>query len=136
MKRRISAPEAILAGLVVAHLGVSLVHGYAHSSASVPLSAGQMVFVFGVILVGPVLGLIVHRFALPRAGAWVIAVSLGGALVFGLANHFLIAGADHVSHVAAPWRPLFGITAALLVVTEAFGSIAAVWCAATARRMR
>lgn len=136
MKRRITTPEAVLAATVLVHLGVSLVHGFAHSRASVALSAAQMLFVFGIILVGPVLGLVVQRVALPRAGSWVIAVTLAGALIFGLANHFLIAGADHVSHVAGPWRALFGTTAALLVATEAFGSAAAVWCATTIRRAR
>ena len=135
MKHRVSAPEATAAALVVLHLGVSLAHGFTHSRARVELSSGQMLFVFGVILVGPVLGLLIQRLALPRAGAWVIALTLSGALVFGLANHFLITGIDHVSHVAPPWRALFGATAALLVATEALGSAAAVWCATTLRRV-
>lgn len=47
----------------------------------------------------------------------------------GLGNHFLILGADHVSHVPGPWAMLFGVTAALLVATEFLGSAVAVWCA-------
>ena len=31
-----------------------------------------------------------------------------------LINHFIIAGPDHVAHVAAEWRALFGVTAVLL----------------------
>lgn len=129
MKQRISRREAILATAVLVHLGVTLVHGFAHTRANVLLSANSMLFVFGVIIVGPILGLIVQRVLFPRAGAWVIAATLGGALAFGLVNHFLIPGADHVMHVAEPWRRLFGVTAALLVATEAFGSAFAVWCA-------
>ena len=52
------------------------------------------------------------------AGGWIVAASLGGALVFGLINHFIIAGPDHVAHVAAEWRTLFGVTAALLFVPK------------------
>jgi hypothetical protein len=92
-----------------------------------------MLFVFTVILAGPICGLIVQRLMLPRGGAWVIAATLAAALVFGLTNHFLIPGVDHVSHVAEPWRMLFGVTAALLVATELFGSAVAVWCATKVR---
>jgi hypothetical protein len=45
-----------------------------------------------------------------------------GALLFGLLNHFVLAGADHVAHVARQWQPLFTTTAVLLAVIEAFGS--------------
>lgn len=107
-------------------------HGFAHSRANVPLSPAAMLFVVVVILVGPILGLIVQRLMLPRGGAFMIAAMLGGALAFGVANHFLIAGVDHVSHVAEPWRDLFAVTAVLLVVTEAFGSALAAWCAVRA----
>ena len=116
----------MLAAAVLVHLGVTLVHGAAHSRAPVVLSAGSMLFVVAVILIGPLLGLAVHAFWRPRAGAWIVAATLAGALVFGLVNHFLIPGADHVSQVPGPWRPLFEITAVLLVVTEAAGSALAV----------
>src|SRR5574338_565462 len=83
-----------------------------------------------------VLGLGMQRFGLPRAGAWIVATTLAGALVFGLANHFLIAGTDHVSHVSGPWARLFATTAAFLVVTELSGVMAALWCAlGTPRRV-
>jgi hypothetical protein len=133
MKQRIPPREAALAAIVLLHLAVSMVHGMAHSRANVLLSSGSMLFVFGVILIGPVLGLIVQRLARPRSGAWVIAATLAGALAFGLANHFLIQGADHVTHVPGPWRVLFGSTAALLAATEGLGSALAVWCATSVR---
>ena len=64
-----------------------------------------------------------------RAGAWIVAASMAGALVFGLVNHFIVDGSDHVTHVAAEWRSLFGVTAALLVVSEAAGVAIGVWAA-------
>jgi hypothetical protein len=69
------------------------------------------------------------RWPCDRTGAWIVAASMSGALVFGLVNHFVIGGSDHVMHVAAEWRMLFGVTAALLVVSEAIGAGAGIWCA-------
>lgn len=134
MRQRITTLEAVLAAAVVIHLGISLLHGSAHARANVNLSPSSMTFVVAVILIGPVLGLIVQRAGLPRAGAWAVAATMAGALVFGLVNHFLLPGADHVSQVTAPWQVLFGVTAALLVFSEAFGSAVAVRCAILAGR--
>jgi hypothetical protein len=130
---RIPKREIVLALLVILHLGVSLVHGFAHDGAHVGLSPAQMRFVITVILAGPVLGLLVQRLALPRAGAWLIAATMAAALAFGVWNHFLIPGADHVTSVVSEWRVLFGATAVLLAVTEALGAGVAAWCALTAR---
>jgi hypothetical protein len=133
MKRCISAIETVLAAVVLFHLGVSAVHGQVHSRAKVMLSTVSMLFVLIVILIGPIVGLILQRTISPRGGAIVIAVTLAGAFFFGLANHFLIHGDDNVTHVVDSARALFGITAALLLVTEFFGSALAIWCAARLR---
>jgi len=117
-----------LAAVVLLHLAINVLHGRAHSGAQVPLSHAAALFVYVVILAGPLLGLAVSRWR-PIAGAWIVAASLGGALVFGLINHFIVAGPDHVGHVAAEWRTLFGVTAALLLATEGAGAAIGVWCA-------
>jgi hypothetical protein len=114
-----------LTAVVLIHLVISVVHGAAHSGASVSLTPAQTMFVYIVILAGPLVGLGVARWR-PQFGAWLVACSMAGALLFGLINHFIIAGADHVSHVAAAWRGLFGTTAALLAVCEAAGTAIAV----------
>ena len=113
-----------LAAVVLVHLAINIAHGRAHTGAQVPLPLAGALFVYIVILAGPLVGLAVSRWR-PRAGAWIVAASMGGALVFGLINHFIIDGPDHVAHVAAEWRPLFGVTAALLVVCEAAGAASA-----------
>ncbi len=130
MKRRISAIEAVLATDVIIHLVVNVVHGVVHTRARVMISPVAMLFVLTVILIGPIAGLILQRTIQPRGGAIIIAVTMAGAFFFGLANHFLIHGDDNISHVAAAERALFGITAALLLVTEFFGSTLAFWWAA------
>jgi hypothetical protein len=118
----------VLAAVVLTHLGINVVHGSAHTGAVVPLSVFGTLFVYSVILAAPLVGLVLWRWR-PRLGGWLVAASMGAALVFGLVNHFVIAGSDHVSHVAADWRLLFGVTAVLLVVCEAVGAVVGVWAA-------
>jgi hypothetical protein len=48
---------------------------------------------------------------------------MAASLLFGLINHFIIAGPDRVDHVVAHAQTLFEVTAVLLVLTEAAGSV-------------
>jgi hypothetical protein len=122
-----------LAIVVIAHLLVSIVHGAAHSGARVPLPLAANLYVWLVILIGPLAGLWLSR-SRPAAGGWVVAATMAGSLLFGIVNHFVIIGPDHVSHVAAEWRTMFGVTAALLVLTELAGVAAGVTSARRAAR--
>jgi len=110
-----------LTAIVVVHLVLSFVHGAAHAGANVALGPLGNLFVYIVILAGPIAGLLVAVWK-PHLGAWIVALAMGGSLVFGVVNHFIIQGTDHVSHVAAAWRTQFGVTAALLAVVEAAGA--------------
>jgi hypothetical protein len=112
--------DRALAAVVLFHLAINIAHGRAHTGAAVPLPIASTLFVYIVILAGPLAGLAVTRWR-PAAGAWVVAASLGGALAFGVVNHFILGGPDHVDHVAASWRPLFRATALLLMGSEAAG---------------
>ncbi len=134
MSQRASTIETVLAYLVILHLALNAAHGLAHARAKVFLSTASTLFVVTVILIAPIVGLIVQRAFHPRAGDIIIAVSFAGAFVFGLANHFLIHGADHVNQITEPQRALFGITAASLAATEFFGATLAFWCAIRPRR--
>jgi hypothetical protein len=109
---------AWLTTAVLAHLAVSIVHGAAHAQAQVSLSFAANLFVYIVILAGPLLGLAL-TWPAERIGSWLIAVTMAGALVFGVVNHFMLSSPDHVAHVDPQWRPLFATTAVLLAVTEA-----------------
>jgi hypothetical protein len=110
-----------LTAVVLIHLALSLAHGAAHAGAAVALEPAGNLFVFIVILAGPLVGLLV---ALRQRwlGSWMVALTMSGSLVFGLVNHFLVQSADHVAHVAAAWRTQFAVTAALLVVVEGAGA--------------
>jgi ABC-type xylose transport system permease subunit len=113
-----------LTAIVLAHLVVSAIHGVAHDRAHVPLSLWANVFVYVVILAGPLVGLALTWWS-ARAGAWVVALAMAGSLAFGVVNHFLLSSPDHVAHVDPQWRPLFTFTAVLLALTEALGVVLA-----------
>jgi hypothetical protein len=121
MVRTTSPASRWLTAAVLSHLVISLVHGAAHAEAHVPLSRAANLFVFVVILAGPIVGLAL-TWPAPRIGNWLIGITMAGSLVFGMVNHFALAGPDHVAHVVLEWRPLFATTAVLLVLTEALGS--------------
>jgi len=121
-----SAPlprEASLAiGIVVLHFLVNLFHGAAHWHFGIPLALWQQVFIVVAIFAAPLAAgalLVARRL---RAGAWLLLVSMAGALLFGVDFHFLLLGPDHVSSVDMHgWGFLFQATAFLLAVTEAWG---------------
>jgi hypothetical protein len=119
MRRKFFRTQIALTAIVLIHLAITIIHGSAHNGAHVPLSAAGTAFVFIVILAGPLFGIALAWFR--RIGAWIVALTMLGALVFGLVNHFMLDGPDHVRHVDMAWRSLFLITAALLAVTELCG---------------
>ena len=119
--------------IVVVHLAVSLVHGAAHSGAAVPLSALQNVFVWVVILAGPLAALWMIRTGRPL-GPELLALTMGGSLVFGIVNHFVIESADHVAHITSDaWRLPFQVTAVGLALLEAAGTAVGIRWAALKR---
>jgi hypothetical protein len=107
-----------MAAFVLVHLVISIIHGPAHSNARVTLSTAANIFVFVVIVAGPLIGLVL-MWPAKRLGSWLIALTMGGALVFGVINHFVLSSPDHVAHVDPQFRWLFTTTAVLLAVTEA-----------------
>jgi hypothetical protein len=109
-----------MAATVLAHLLVSMIHGAAHAWASVPMSPAANLFVFVVILAGPLIGLGIS-FRTRLYGGVVVALTMAASLVFGVVNHFLIDSPDHISHIATPWSRLFVTTAVLLTITELLG---------------
>jgi len=121
MGRNATPTRRWLIAAVLSHLVISIVHGQAHAGAHVPLPRAANLFVFVVIVAGPLVGLALTWRA-ERPGAWLVAITMAGSLVFGFVNHFVLSSPDHVAHVAPPWRQLFATTAVLLALTEALGS--------------
>src|SRR5688572_29106382 len=110
--------------VVLAHLLVSLVHGYAHTELGVGLSAWQNWYVLIVITVAPLAALILIWTRHRRFGLLLLTVSMAGSLFFGVYYHYVFISPDHVSHLPpGDTQGLFRLTASLLVVTEMFGLI-------------
>ena len=84
MSRNDSLGRTWLTAAVLTHLAVSIVHGRAHAGADVPLSYAANLFVFIVILAGPLIGLAL-MWPAQRIGNWVIAVTMAASLV-GIQN--------------------------------------------------
>ena len=121
------SPDGLLTAIVLLHLGVTVLHGWAHAGAVVPVSTVANVFIITDIVVAPLVGIGILWFLSIAGGAWLVGLSLTGALLFGVVNHFVLDSPDHVAHIVAQWKVLFGTTAVLLALTEALGAGLAFW---------
>src|SRR5271169_964352 len=108
------------------HVAGTIIHGVAHEHYEIPMEPWQKIFIWVVIVLAPpVAGVLLWRGSL-RLGAWLLLVSMGGSLVFGMVFHFLLLGPDHVSSVNMQgWGATFQATAFLLAVTEVLAIAAA-----------
>jgi hypothetical protein len=124
-KKSYSVGRAI--GVILTHLAVSLVHGYAHERLEIGLAQVQRVFIGIVIVAAPlVAGYFLWR-GNRRTGGALTAASMAGALLFGLFFHFVHEGPDNVwrlLRVMPPgWYSVFETTAFLLAVLELWGVV-------------
>jgi hypothetical protein len=82
-----------------------------------------MLFVIIVILLCPLLALALLWSSQKRLGLLLLTVSMGASSVFGLCNHLLVRGSDHVSaQPSGPAGRVFVVSACLLFLIEALGA--------------
>ena len=117
----------ISAAIILIHLIISMIHGYAHAQAQVMLSAFGQIYVLVVIILAPLLGCALLYSRWQKTGALLTGLSLAGAFGFGLVYHFLLSGSDNVMEVHGEWHMLFMWTAALVAVLELAGTLTAFW---------
>ena len=109
---------------VLAHLVVNILHGRAHESLGVGLNTFQNIYVFGVILIAPLIAMLLLWTRYARVGLWLLVISMAGSLIFGTIYHYVIVSTDHVSHLPpGEAQGMFRTTALLLILTELFGVI-------------
>ena len=121
--------------VVAAHAVLTVVHGAAHARVGVLMSPPANAFIGIVIVAAPLVAAVLLWTRARRAGAWVLLLSMAGSLVFGVVNHFVVPGPDHVAHVAGgAWGSAFVATAALLALAECAGAACGAWALVEARR--
>src|SRR3989475_5505261 len=99
--------DRYLIGLVLANFVVNLVHATAHFGLQILPAGLDLVFIVGVILVGPIVALVILRFNPPLA-AGLLAVFMGASFVYGIVSHFLVPRPDHVTFFRPQaWTGLF-----------------------------
>ena len=117
-----------LTAVVVIHAIVVALHGLAHQKIPVPLSLLQSLFVVTAIVLAPIVAIVLIWTPFRRAGIWLFLVSMTGALLFGIYNHFIAISPDRISQIPfAGWGVLFQVTAILLLITEALGCRVGIW---------
>jgi len=117
-------------------LAVNAIHALAHSGVNIWLSFVGNVFVVGVILVAPLVSLfLLHTARLEWLGALLLFLSMLAAFLFGVWNHFLLPGSDNIGHVPpGVWQQPFQVTAVLLTIPQAAGTVVGIWCFSEAIR--
>ena len=109
--------------IVLVHLLVNIAHAAAHLKLHIELGLAAMLFVMVVIVLLPLIAMLVLWTSRERLGVILLALSMSASLIFGLYNHFVAAGPDHVGEQATgTWGTTFVLTAYLLLVTEAIGT--------------
>ena len=124
--------KAIIAAtwVVWLHVLVVILHSAAHVAVHVlPASFFDDTFIGVVIIIMPVVALFLLKNApLSWLGALLLFLSMLGALLYGLLNHFLLPGADNAIHMSpGVWQLPFLVTSYLLLILEAAGSVVGVW---------
>jgi hypothetical protein len=117
--------------LVAVHLVVAIWHGNAHTALAVGLPPAKNAFVIAVIVIAPVIAvaLLWTRFAV--AGLSLVALSMLGALLFGVYHHFVLISPDNVHHLppgSLTDRSTFAATAAALAWLELAAVLYGAWC--------
>jgi hypothetical protein len=125
MKARVFRYSAVA---VLAHAAATIPHGLAHAGERAYLPAAANAFVALVIVLAPFVALALLHSGRLASGVLLLLASMLGALVFGLAFHYILPGSDNVGEVpAGPWWLAFQVTSALVAATEAAGVAVAGW---------
>ena len=125
-----STPRLALTVLAAIHLTVVLWHGATHAELAVGLSRFQTLFVFGVIVIAPLVATLLlwtrlEQFAL-LLYVWVISASL----LFGVYHHLIAVSPDNINYLppgSDVARQRFTISALSVAVVELIATLYSVF---------
>ena len=125
--KRFAAEALAVVWLVGVHSVVGLLHGASHVVLGVVPSAADIVFIVVVIGILPI-GLLPFILRGSRAGIALFALAFAASWLYGMVNHFVIEGSDHVPGLDhGVWQAMFTVTGAMILGLEAAGTLLAVW---------
>ena len=107
--------------IVLVHLLITVVHGQAHQHLTIFLGPVGNSFVYVVIIGAPLLAMLLLWTTANRAGFGLLALSMAGALIFGIYMHFIAVGPDNIRQVVGEWSGTFVWTSFALAIVEAAG---------------
>jgi hypothetical protein len=128
--------KVALTTLVVIHLVASLWHGDAHTTLEIHLPDLKNLFVYIVIVAGPVAGAALMWTRHSALGAVLIVLSMVGALIFGVYHHYILVSPDNIALL--PSSPAgadaqFINSAALIAILELVTALVAAFALGNSR---
>ena len=123
---RFSPPRLALTVVAAIHLSVVLWHGGAHSALAVSLTRFQYLFVFGVILIAPLVATLLLWTPLKEFALWIYAAAMFASLLFGVYYHYIVVSPDNIHYLppgADAARQRFTLSAAGVAITELLGTL-------------
>jgi hypothetical protein len=125
----------LVTAVVLLHAVILLAHDSAHRDLGVALVLWQTIFVYLVIVAGPLLAAALAFTRRARSAYALLAVTMLGSFVFGAFHHYVAISPDHVAHLpAGAAQPLFKGTAALMAGVEALAAAFGAYAYAKSRR--
>ena len=126
MKTRYAA--ALGSAIVILYLLTIFTHGAAHARLAIEISAAQNYFVWGVMVIAPLLALMLLWTSLQRIGLYLLVLSMAAAIPFDLYFHFVASGPDNaLQQGPGLWPATFVVTAYLLLLFAVTGVFAGIW---------
>ena len=91
--------KLVISALVAAHLVVNFWHSGGHTELAIGLPPIKLAFVIVVILLAPVVAGVLVWTRYVTLALWLFALSMVGALVFGVYHHYVLVSPDNIAHL-------------------------------------
>ncbi len=107
--------------IALLHLTAQSIHAYSHGAAGVVNTLWQLVYIFFVITLLPLIAVYVAYAKSISKGAFLFALAMLAAFVFGYLFHFVLETPDLHTNVAGTHRQTFFHSAIILSILEFAG---------------